>query len=484
MENKMKKLLSVILALVMLAALCVPAYAAPTIKPAVTPKPASAVDNQLSLLFANLEQLKQDTEKEVWKYTITDLDHNGSLELVGAMEKGEEYYTFAKIWEVGSTLDTFIECDMGVKEGEPFVDIICDSADTYYDKQSDTWYYMFSEDYLKNEGNFYAVKCSVSLKEGCVSPVAYAYEHTEVINGIRAVEYNDLDGNILTPEEYNAVGTKQFSEMEKSCTNFGWFTMKDVKSIATLAESYGIFSGEIEPPENNKQGIIIVPSPEPTQSPSGFLRITKNPTNEYTQEGDTAWFVAHADNAVSRKWTFISPNGFEVSARDFELQFIQCKVSGENSDNLRIDNVCEAMSGWGAMCTFSGNKQVAYTSTATLYVSSKPTPTPVPTFGPLPTGSMSGSVCDFLMSSVTIYLGNGTTVQVLKDICSVSGSLFVGAPCTVHYYGDTPNSNCIFSVVIQGREDEPEIDPVLPPYEEDLPEDAFILGEGDPEYVS
>lgn len=440
----MKKALSLILAVLMLASLCVSALAEPVVKPAVTPTPVlTNVEKQLELIFTNLSSLSKDTDSEKWNYAVTDFDHNGCLELIAAVVRGPEHYTYAKVWEVSSDLSSFVECDMSVKDDQPFVDIFQDSADTYYDKSSDTWYYVFSEDYTKNNDEFYAVKCSISLKNGYVTPEAYAYEHCMLVNGIKAIEYTDMQGNIITPYEYNAAGANKFANCDKSGTNFGWFVLADAKTVATLTDSYAYFTGDKAP------AVVKDPAPKQTEDPvnPGFLMIYKNPTSENHKEGDTAWFVAKAYNSTSQVWTFVSPSGGEYSAQNFGNNFINCRVSGANSNSLCIENVSTAMSGWGAYCTFYGNGQTARSSTAYLTVSSKPGPIYNST-----TGYYSAAGSDEF--AVGIYVPSvGTTIYVSTSIVSYDGDPYDNCSCTVYYTGNKPtggSGGSVYAVTVYG----------------------------------
>ena len=457
----MKKILSLVLVFILVASICVSAFAAPVIKK-VKPAEISDIDKQIDFIFENLADLSLDSADGLWTYAITDLDHNGNLELTAAICKTPEYKTYARIFEVTPERDAFMDCDMSVKEGEPFVDILQDSADSYYDRASDTWYYVFAENYNSSNTENYSVKCSVSLKDGYVTPTPYAQQHTTIENGQTVVAFEDLNGNPITPEEYNNAGNAAFKDFEKSSVNFGWFQLKDARTASTLTESYQVFVGDknanqtVSAKKAEMNNITIVPAPVDTS----FLMITKNPTSEYVTTGSTATFIAKANNATYMYWTFVAPSGYECTPQDFELQFIQCKVNGANGTTLTIQNVNESMSGWGAYCTFSANGQTARSTTAYLSVAAAPTPYPVPTYQPI-AQSIGGYVSDFLMSSVTIYLNNGTSVQVLKDICNVSGVLASGCYCTCYYSGDYPTSGNIYRVDVAGQT---HTDPVYPVY--------------------
>ena len=67
------------------------------------------------------------------------------LELLAASIQGSGRFTHVKAWEVGEDLKSFISCNVNVKEGDSFPDIISNTADTYYVAATDTWNYMFDD---------------------------------------------------------------------------------------------------------------------------------------------------------------------------------------------------------------------------------------------------------------------------------------------------------------------------------------------------
>ena len=49
---------------------------------------APEVNDQLDLIAANADLWKQDVEFGLWGFTVTDLDHNGRLEIISASVQG------------------------------------------------------------------------------------------------------------------------------------------------------------------------------------------------------------------------------------------------------------------------------------------------------------------------------------------------------------------------------------------------------------
>ena len=360
---------------------------------------------------------------------------------------------------------------MGVEEGDAFVDIISDSADTFYDKKTDTWYYIFTEGYADNEDKFYSVKCSVSMKNDYVTPQAYAYETVEQADDLLVITFCDLDGNIITPEEFNEAGNRAFKNCKASSTAFDWFTFDEAVTVSRLTESYEIFAGLREPNKlhesflfNIDAPVISTPAPAPTASPAPapgpkYVVVTKNPTSEYRREGETAIFIATADNATGVEWTFVSPKGNYHSVQEFMNMFPGCYVGGQGTFTLGVANVCADMNGWGVFCTFSGNGQTARSSTAYITMHS-----PKPVVYNSTTGTYYAPGSDNY--AVAVYVPMiGNVIYVAPTMAKVSGAVYDGCPCTVYYTGDVPSGGSdgsVYQVDVYGaQEPVPTVAPVV-----------------------
>ncbi len=417
----------------------------------VTPEPVAeeadftspdSFDSQLNLILQSMSTLNLS---EDWSCMICDLDHNDRLELFVAAVEGSGHFTSGKLYEVSKAYDVLEEINLNLKEGEFLPDVIVESADTYHDTGTDTWFYIMKDTVKTGAAEGYSARCSISLKDGVFTTSYLASETTEIINGHTAVTYKDASGNIITPEEFNASGDNAFAKMEKSGTNFDWFKYNSNILVARLADSFSVFRG-LKAPEQKPEE-----TPAPTSSPTiivtpGYLMITKDPTSEYPFEGENACFVAKADNWDSCVWTFVSPYGYEQSWQSAAASFPYLGMNGVNNSTLYLSNVPLEMNGYGVYCTFYGNNQSARTNTAFLNVCFKPAPAPTPT-SPVVYNSIRGTVVDFGMSSVSIQADNGVFVQVLKDICSVpDNDLRVGAPCTLYYTGTDINVDSVYHV--------------------------------------
>jgi hypothetical protein len=453
------RLLSILLAAVLL--LTTAAFATPFAL-AADADPAD-VDTQIILIYSKLDELIQKDGKNEWRYTVTDLDHNGKLEFVAAFQNPDNLSTSLKVWTVNDDMSAVEECKLAVEEGASFPDFLTDMADTFHDTKTDSWYYLCYDNVVGGENEYSTYKTAVTLKNKELSYTTFAVEHAVVVYGLRHVSYTDASGVAISAEQFNDAGLNSFPGAEKSNTSFEWMTAEKIKSLTGMTDCYAVFIGTKKPTESyaavqpaGMQAPDAVPAsgsgtspyyPVPTAAPGytpvspaqpAYLSITKNPTNEGHTPGETAYFVANANAYDSLYWTFVSPNGGEYSAQNFGYMYPNAPVNGSYSTTLSISNVTRDMDGWGAYCTFYYKGQTARTSTAYLYVYNNPTPTAPPAPSPSQdSGVLYGTVVDYSFSTVTVNVEGVTQATVPFSICSIDGELYYGAPATLYWEGMT-----------------------------------------------
>ena len=483
MKNR-KKLLSLLLAMVMVFALA----AGETQMAMADAKTAEQADAAINTIFATMESFKQAGTSAAWRYAVTDLDHNGQLELVAAALHPVDRSNNLKVWELSADNSSFNECRTLTPEGESFPDILSNSADTFYDAGTDTWNYVFLDHIMLSETDVYDVVCSVSMKNSAVGFTQHAISHTEVVNGFMSTSYMDTNGVKISPDVYNDAGVNAFAGAAKSSTNFGWFKFEDATDASVLKDSYAVFTGEKEPDKTTSPKPTVTPTvavpvqtqtpqataaPKPTATPKTnpsptYLTITKNPTNENRKTGDTALFVANATIFDSLTWTFVAPNGGEYSVQNFRSVFAGSSVSGEYSTTLAIANIKEDMNGWGAYCTFYYNGQTARTSTAYINVTNKGQPRPSQDVY----GSASGTAYHDTAFTEYIVLQNGVSAHVDGRLCNiVYGDYVDGCSCTVYYVAHADGTYDIYSVDIYGKSS-----PYIPPTPKPQPTYSSMSG--------
>ena len=376
----MKKTISIVLMLVMILSLSVATFAnaeqatpaQDTQAPAAAPVRASdeTANAQIQYLFNNFNTFKQpESDGNKWSYAVTDLNHNGRLELLAASVQGSGRYTYVSAWEMGEDLNSVTPIQVNVPEEESFPDIVTDSADTFYNQAANTWIYMFYDNIVLSADEIYYAKCAVKLADDGLSFQQLAIQHNQAAGGIVNTTYMNNSGDPITGEQYNAAGTEGPAQLIKSSTNFEWVDAASVTSQNALFNSYAVFKGMMQPTSKTAQPVQAPANPQN----GGFLTITKNPTNESHTVGGTATFIANASTWTSLSWSFVSPQGGEYNADGFVKMFPYAKVSGAGTTTLTIANVSTDMNGWSVYCTFYSGSQTARTGSAYLYVSGSTT---------------------------------------------------------------------------------------------------------------
>ena len=216
---KKRTFISILLSLAMLLSLALCGSAAAFADDAVA-KPAQ----QLKLISSQIDSLKQNDSVNTWYYTVADLDHDGCLEFIAASIHPADRSTNLKVWTVSKDAASLAECRLDKSDDESFPDIMTDTADTYYVKDTDTWYYMVYDNVVLSDTEVYTVKTAVDLKNGIIGFDAYAIEHTEIVNGAKNVSHTDANGLAISAEQYNASGVNAFAGADRSNTAFEWLT--------------------------------------------------------------------------------------------------------------------------------------------------------------------------------------------------------------------------------------------------------------------
>ena len=517
------------------AATAQPAETAEPEQPAATPDPSSA-DSQIELIFNNFSSLKTESDTSTYYYSVTDLDHNGKLELLSAVTVGTGSFTSGRFFEVNDEYDGFNEINLNLAEGKYLPEVIISPVDTY--QSGDTYSYIYTDTTGKDSNEHYCTTEALSLKDCSLTITPLCYQDAEMVNGYSAIAYYNTNGETVSPSEYNEIPANYFKSATKSSTNFGWMTANTITSADALKGSYRQFIGEEKPAEQTPaptaQPTAAPASPQPTTIIVDAPIVTKDPTSETLEAGKSCCFISRATNAGYQRWKIIDLYGNVYDAESTPFAYTMY-VIGANTQQLTLSNVPIDMNGWKVRCDFTGaNNITVYSNTATVYVTEPKVSTPITAYpgsggyftdytsyvslyadagaqihyeliksgdtGPYDSGtiisgqsvpivgidnqcitvslyanvvgdegnslyaaytvdltyiqpvpepdynSCRGYVVDELMSTCTIDVFTGSTIQVMKDIVTPAGSSLMGRSCTVYYYGSDPSN--AFSVVM------------------------------------
>jgi len=174
--------------------------------------------------------------------------------------------------------------------------------------------------------------------------------------------------------------------------------------------------------------------------------ITKSPTGERVEVGDSAKFVARAQNAERVVWRIVSNDTTNtVRASEAATVFPGLQVSGLDSSTLVLSNIPSSMDGWRVEAQFwNGNKHAESMGAEITIVDSQGTPvrsqaTPVPTQAPTfnfqPTNAPSVSANDMPVSN------DGRTANISVQPQSIE--LMPGDSYTLSVIATSPNNGTL-----------------------------------------
>lgn len=190
------------------------------------------LENQLKFLLNQRETWEQDdalTAEEI-KYTVTDLNGNGRLEVIAASCQGTGHYTYADVYEVSEEGDFLVHYAHTVPEGDSQADMIWGNAPVYYSREEGVYRYVFDDLVRDGAAYYYEGKKSLELKENKILETTLAYRITEYENGVPAVTYGGGDGlRVTNAQEYEGAADQAFAGWEKGMAYFLWFTAPEME---------------------------------------------------------------------------------------------------------------------------------------------------------------------------------------------------------------------------------------------------------------
>ena len=415
----MKRIIGILVAVCLLVSLACGAFAEQV-----------SAEEQLQYFFDNLSQYRLTEEdmklNEAW--TVTDLDHDGYLELLLTAVDETDSCRIFRGWTYSEEKQEVILFEAQLPQEVYNQSILGNTAETRYNPESDTWSYLVSSELKLTQDDIYLFRCLFSLKDGILTYQALPTEHTVTLNGVPETSWLDQAGAMVA----------SFAQGERrGDTAFYWLRLSDIFAPTVLSDSYAVFSAEettaippvpqvsaipevsatqtapetayyqtpapalspdavhdpmydailgapsYQAPDAPQQttdpsltkdpmyaGVtpVFTPEPVPTQPPHIDLLVTRNPTDENRKPGSTANFVANANIRDSMKWVFVSPGGSECSAQEFNALFPASSVSGVYDGVLSVSNVTDEMNGWGAYAIFYYQNQVASSTIGHIYL--------------------------------------------------------------------------------------------------------------------
>ena len=194
-------------------------------------------DEQIEVIANNLSKWNKvlDFANDKVEYIITDLDHNGRLELIISQMGGTGSFSYNSIYEVSKDFKELEPCENNVEEGNSEVDfILSDYVEIYYDSEKQQYYYVLQDHMKTNPNEYYDGTYAFSLKNGkiqedfIVSKITfYDYEN----NNEEIITYTDKADKDIEEADYMNAVTNYFDGCEEFGLELNW---KDVVGIEEL----------------------------------------------------------------------------------------------------------------------------------------------------------------------------------------------------------------------------------------------------------
>ena len=197
---------------------------------------APETDAQIDLIAANSSLWKQDVEFGNWGYTVTDLDHNGRLEIISASVQGTGFYTYILAYEVsadGTGLTELIGPEF--KTGNSAPDIMVSEVPVFYDKKDGRYYYIFDDMIRNGMAEYYENKRAVSIFDGAWTETYMAYKTTLYTDAEHySMDCRDANNNTITESQYNSIAETVYANLEQGKAEFNWI-ITDNDEFSTLS---------------------------------------------------------------------------------------------------------------------------------------------------------------------------------------------------------------------------------------------------------
>ena len=326
-------------------------YAA-TPTPAPTQAPMSEAD-QRALIERSRALWQPDLSYETWFSTVTDLDHNGRLEILTASLQGTGLFTWVNVWEVNESFTGLSRCPDNTREGEAWPDIIKDTITCYRDSVSGRYTYVCEDMMRDGAAHYWTGLDSFCLENGRIELRTLASKDELYDNlGGSSIRYFNENGTEISMDDYSSMERNSFAGQEQGTLTLSWTQMEAQPTPQPMVT-----------PQSNAQ-------PQFTAQPqaSGPVSITKNPTSESLTVGGKAWFIAHANNATSLTWLLTSPQGQSCTVEQAMAANPGLQIQVLPEDTLGVSNVPVSVNGWSVQARFDGPGGSAVTAPAMIYV--------------------------------------------------------------------------------------------------------------------
>ena len=189
--------------------------------------------------------------------------------------------------------------------------------------------------------------------------------------------------------------------------------------------------------------------------------ITKHPTGETVTEGQTALFVARADNADQIIWYLVSgDNTTTYTAADAPKYFPGLTVSGTSGETLTLKNIPLSLNGWQAKAQFISTGGNVWSNGAKITVKKAPPKAPKITVQPVDLELEEGADGTLTVKAESPDGVNLTYQWYRNTTASNEGGEAISGATENTYHPEFSEEPCYYYCVVQCVDGDRKSDPV------------------------
>lgn len=231
------------------------------------------VEKQLQYFFDNLSQYRLTGEdmklNEAW--TVTDLDHDGYIELLLTAVDETDNCKILRGWTYSEEKQRVIAFEAQLPQDVYNQSILENTAESYYYPESDTWSYLIVSELKLTKDDIYLFRCLFSLKDGTIAYQTLPTEHTITLNGVPETSWLDQTGTMVASSAQGDPAATLLTGERRADTGFYWLRLADITAPSVLSDSYAVFSAE------------KTSAPPPVPQVSAFPEMPAAPATVYDQ---------------------------------------------------------------------------------------------------------------------------------------------------------------------------------------------------------
>ena len=183
----------------------------------------SDASDQVALIARARSEWEPAAPGETVGFLVTDLDHNGRLEILVSDFGGTGLYTYTDAYEVNEAKTGLVRIVKTWGEGTSEADVMSKkNVRAYTDGISGIEWYVVT-DLLRDGRDYYHFLSALSLQNGNLVtwPLAKAFTHYDDEGG-EHTSYEDGNGKVISEREFQSTEVRMFAPYERTDVTWDW----------------------------------------------------------------------------------------------------------------------------------------------------------------------------------------------------------------------------------------------------------------------